>query len=113
VREDLREDVVHPPPLEAAAVARDVAEPEAEERVVDAVARTTFWTAGSERVDGSDVAEVLEPFELAREVAGRDVRPLGERVVSRRSRRDRTQDREVGAGVADPLAFAQQMARLV
>lgn len=95
--------------FEAAAVVGDVAEPEAEEGVLDVVAGPLLASVGGQRVASLDVAKVLEPCQLGGEARGRGLGLLGDLVVLGGAVRDRAQDRQVGARVADTLALAQQL----
>ena len=87
-------------PFESAAVAGDIAEPEAEEGVLDVVPGPLLASVGGQRVAALDVAEVFQPCQLGGEARGGRLGLLGDLVVLGGAVRDRAQDGQVGAELA-------------
>ena len=99
--------------FEAAPITGDVTEPETEEGILDVVARALLPSVGGQRIAAFDVAQILEPGQFGRQAGCCCLGLLRNLVVLSRTVRDRPQDRQVSARVANALAFAQQVTRLV
>lgn len=82
-------------------------------RVLDMVAGPLLASVGGQPVAALDVAEVFQPCQLGGGARGDGLGLLGDFVVLGGAIRDRAQDGQVGARVADALALTEQVARLV